>query len=117
MLHAGLGLMHAIGNVTGGLYHDLPHGLILIRCMDAVLDYNQPVSGEKYAEINPMVDTVRALSHAYQESLNLPDVTVQQDDLSLLAQRAFENVNAQTNPRDADPDAIEAIVKKAFHIP
>ncbi len=46
MLHAGLGLMHAIGNVTGGLYHELSHGLVLMRCMDAVLNFNN-------AKINP----------------------------------------------------------------
>lgn len=116
MLHAGLGLMHAIGNVTGGLYHDLPHGLILIRCLDAVLDYNQPVSGEKYQKINLLVDEIQEIAREQFSSLSIPEVTIEPEDLSLLAERAAKNVNAETNPRPASPEEIADIVQNAFNI-
>lgn len=116
MLHAGLGLMHAIGNVTGGLYHQLPHGLILMRCLDAVLDYNQPVTGEKYQRIRPMVEDVRDLAHQQFQELSVPEITIQTSDLVLLAERAAANVNAETNPRPATPEDIQQIVRTAFHV-
>ena len=116
MLHAGLGLMHAIGNVTGGLYHDLPHGLILIQCMDAVLEYNMAVTGAKFGQIEPMVSSIRELSARYQGMLNIPDVSISRKDLAALAERAFVNVNAKTNPRTANPEDIEDMVRKSFII-
>lgn len=116
MLHSGLGLMHAIGNVTGGLYHELPHGLILIQCMDAVLEYNMPVVGEKYTRIEGMVADMRDLSAHYRNLLDIPGVCVENKDLPALAQRAHVNVNAKTNPREADPAAIQTIVRKSFMV-
>jgi alcohol dehydrogenase class IV len=116
MLHAGLGLMHAIGNVTGGLYHELTHGLVLLQCMDAVLAYNMPASGEKYSRVESMVETIRRISADTRKTLSAPDITVKKEDVDLLAERACENVNAKTNPRPADPEAIAGIVYKAFMI-
>lgn len=116
MLHAGLGLMHAIGNVTGGLYHDLPHGLVLISCMDAVLEFNRPASGPKYRRITPLVDRIRSLSTDYFKTLSIPDVVVRTQDLEVLAERAAANVNAKTNPRPASPEEIIAVVRDAFLI-
>jgi alcohol dehydrogenase len=116
MLHAGLGLMHAIGNVTGGLYHELPHGLILIQCMDAVLEYNLPVTGEKFKQIESMVNSIRDLSAHYQDILKIPDVRIQKHDLPILAERAHVNVNAKTNPREADPEVIKIIVQESFMV-
>jgi len=116
MLHAGLGLMHAIGNVTGGLYHELPHGLILMSCMDAVLDYNQPAAGKKYRQIGPLVDRIRSLTEAYFQQLSIPEVVVRSEDLDTLAERAAVNVNAKTNPRPAGPEEIQGVVRKAFRV-
>lgn len=116
MLHAGLGLMHAIGNVTGGLYHDLPHGLVLMSCMDAVLQYNQPAVGPKYQRIQPLVDRIRSLTEDYFQELSVPDVVVRSGDLDALAERAAANVNAKTNPRPAAPEDIKAVVRKAFQV-
>ena len=114
MLHAGLGLMHAIGNVTGGLYHQLPHGLILMRCMDAVLEYNAPVMGEKFARIEHLVERVHGDAEALFAELAAPDVEVAEADLALLAERAVANVNAETNPRPAMQEDVERLVRRAF---
>jgi len=116
MLHAGLGLMHAIGNVTGGLYHQLPHGLILMRCMDAVLEYSAPVAGEKFSRIEPLVEQVRDDVETLFAELAVPDVKVAEADLPLLAERAVVNVNARTNPRPAGEDNVIAIVRECFRI-
>jgi alcohol dehydrogenase len=114
MLHAGLGLMHAIGNVTGGLYHKLPHGLILMRCMDGVLAFNEPVAGEKVSRIKPLVSRVQGDVEALFAKLVVPDVEVAEADLPLLAERALANVNAKTNPHPATRDDVEALARRAF---
>lgn len=114
MLHAGLGLMHAIGNVTGGLYHDVPHGLILMRCMDPVLEYNRPAIQERLSRVQPLVDRIRADATDLLERFGAAPVTIDAEDISLLAQRAAVNVNAKTNPRPATEDDIESLVRQAF---
>lgn len=116
MLHAGLGLMHAIGNVAGGLYHELPHGLILVRCMDAALEFNAPVAGEKFSLIEPLVEQVQSDVEALFAELAVRDVKVSEADLPLLAERAMANVNAKTNPRPATQDDIEMLARQAFVI-
>ena len=116
MLWAGLGLMHAIGNVTGGLYHELPHGLILMRCMDAVLEFNAPVAGVKFSRIEPLVKRVRGDVEVLFAELVVPEVKVAEADLPLLAERAVANVNARTNPRPATRDDVEALARQAFVI-
>jgi alcohol dehydrogenase class IV len=116
MLHAGLGLMHAIGNVTGGLYHQLPHGLILIRCMEAVLEYNRPKIKGRLSHIKPILDQVHTEIDALLAQLSITDVEIRQVDVVTLAKRALANVNTKTNPRLATQEDIEAIVQQSFVI-
>lgn len=116
MLYAGLGLMHAIANVIGGLYHELPHGLILMRCMDPVLEYNRPALGQRFARLEPLVERVRGDGETLFAELAVPDVEIAQADLPLLAERAVVNVNAKTNPRPAKRDDVELLARQAFVI-
>jgi alcohol dehydrogenase class IV len=116
MLHAGLGLMHAIGNVTGGLYHEWPHGLILMRCTAPVLKFNRPVLGRKFARIEPLVEQVRGDVEALFAELAVPDVRVAEADLPLLIKRAAANVNARTNPREFTPEELEGVVRESFTV-
>jgi len=116
MLHAGLGLMHAIGNVVGGLYHHLPHGLILMQCMDAVLEHNRPEIEVKLSQIQPILDQIHKDVDALLQQLTLPELEIHLADLATLAQRALENVNAKTNPQHTTREEIEAIVRKSFAI-
>jgi len=116
MLHAGLGLMHAIGNVTGGLYHDLPHGLILMRCMNAVLEYNQPNVGGKFDEVSELVEKILQITDHQFQRMEVPKIIVEEKDLQLLAQRAVANVNAKTNPRPAGIEEVKKLVEQSFEI-
>ena len=116
MLGAGLGLMHGIGNVAGGLTHDA-HGLILTRLLDAVMAFNAPaIPPEKLARIKPFVDAVRALAAEKFQALNVPVVRMREQDLSKLAERAFVNVNSKTNPRPYTREDIVAIACQSFQI-
>jgi alcohol dehydrogenase class IV len=114
MLHAGLGLMHAIGNVVGGLYHDLPHGLILAECMPGVLRYNRPVTADRLARIEDVVAEMQNLLEVWFGRLAVEKVSVEEDDLPLLAERAAANINARTNPRPAEKDQILDLARQAF---
>ena len=114
MLHAGLGLMHAIGNVTGGLYHQVPHGLILMRCMDSVLAFNQPAAGDKYQAIQDLVKKLREITSRLFIRLSVPEVRIAEADLEQLAKRAVENVNAITNPRPANTEQVNQLVRDSF---
>ncbi|MGD1993000.1 MAG: iron-containing alcohol dehydrogenase [Anaerolineae bacterium] len=116
MLGAGLGLMHGIGNIAGGLTHD-PHGLILARLLDPVMDFNAPaIPEEKLERIAPFVETVRALTLEKFEALDVPQVEMQAADLPILAERAAVNVNSETNPRGYTTEDIIAIAREAFEI-
>jgi alcohol dehydrogenase class IV len=116
MLHAGLGLMHAVGNVVGGLYHQLPHGLILAGCMPVVLDYNRIDIADRLAQVESRVEKLQSQIDVWFERLQIGGVSVDEADLSLLAERAASNVNAATNPRPANEDDIRALVRAAFDV-
>jgi alcohol dehydrogenase class IV len=116
MLSAGLGLMHGIGNVAGGLTHDA-HGLILARLLDPVMAFNEPaIPAERLARIQPFIDTLRALALEKVEELNVPEVKMREQDLPDLAERAFDNVNSKSNPRLYTREDIVAIARQSFQI-
>ena len=114
ILHAGLGLMHAIGNVTGGLYHDLPHGLILVRCMDTVLEFNRREVESKLARLSHLLTRFRGDTKTYYKQLDVPEVEIAEADIPLLVTRALSNVNAKTNPRLATQEEIEVMARRSF---
>ena len=112
----GLGLMHGIGNVTGGFTHD-DHGLILARLLDAVIAFNEPaIPAEKLARVKPFTDIVRTLALRTFEELNIPQVKMSALDLPLMAQRAAVNPNSRGNPRSFTEEDIIAIARQSFQI-
>ncbi len=116
MLGAGLGLMHGIGNVTGGLTHDA-HGLILARLLEPVLAFNEPaIPMTKLSRLQPFLEAVQALIQDKFGTLNMPDIELEEADLDILAQRAADNVNSKTNPRPFTREDIVRIVRRSFRI-
>jgi alcohol dehydrogenase len=116
MLNAGLGLIHAIGNVMGGLDHRLTHGLILAQCMPAVLAYNQPAIDDRLKRVSGLIERLRSISEQWLQVLEVERVAVREQDLALLVERALGNVNAGTNPRPVRAEAVEEIVRRSFEI-
>jgi alcohol dehydrogenase class IV len=116
MLGAGLGLMHGIGNIAGGLTHE-PHGLVLARLLDPVMAFNEPaIPAEKLARVRGFVDTIRSLAQEKFEELHVPEVAMREEDLPVLAERAADNVNSKTNPRPYTEADIIAIARQSFVI-
>ncbi len=112
----GLGLMHGIGNVTGGFNH-ADHGLILARLLDPVIAFNEPaIPKDKLSKIKPFTDVVRELAFATFEKLNIPQVELAEQDLPLMAERAAVNPNSRGNPRSFTQEDIIDIARQSFKI-
>jgi alcohol dehydrogenase class IV len=84
-----------------GKDHDLLHDLILAQCVGVVLDYNRPVIADKLAQIEGMVEQLRAEKEDLFERLRVGRVSLSEMDFAFLAESAATNVNANTNPRSA----------------
>ena len=116
MLGAGLGLMHGLGNVAGGLTHD-NHGLILASLLEPVLAFNESaIPTAKLARIYPYLAAIRRLIREKFQGLDVPQVRLREEDLALLAGRAYQNVNSRTNPRPFTLEDLMGIARQSFHI-
>ncbi|MFN2291710.1 MAG: iron-containing alcohol dehydrogenase family protein [Anaerolineae bacterium] len=116
MLGAGLGLMHGLGNVAGGLTHDA-HGLILASLLEAVLAFNESaIATAKLARIHHHLGAIRRLIGEKFQELNIPRVRLREDDLALLAGRAYQNVNSRTNPRPFTLEDLMDLARQSFQI-
>ncbi len=113
MLYSGLGLIHALANTVGGIYHDLQHGLIILYLLKEVLQFNMPaISKHKYDDVKQQMGKIlNAL-----ETVQIPEVEIREKDIPLIVERGEKNINAPTNPRDFSPADIEGIVRESFKI-
>jgi alcohol dehydrogenase len=135
-LHAGmafsnslLGIGHALAHPIGGLY-DVNHGSVNAVLLPEVLRYDFPVVREKLPEMavafghgpendcrvvqEMILDTTATLLEAAGSPGSLRSLGVQEEDLLLLAQRAFRDVCLLTSPRETDVDDLLALLKRAF---
>jgi alcohol dehydrogenase len=124
-----LGIGHALAHPIGGLY-DVNHGSVNAVLLPEVLRYDFPVVREKLPEMavafghapendyrvvqEMTLDTIATLLEAAGSPGSLRSLGVQEDDLLLLAQRAFRDVCLLTSPRETDVDDLLALLKRAF---
>ena len=119
MLHAGLGLIHAIANTLGGLYPHLPHGWIIIPLLGKVSEFNRPANPDKFAKIERYIYKIEAGIHRMAEQGGLedfPSVSIQREDLELLIKRSLNNINATTNPVDFTYQDVKEIIIQSFQL-
>jgi alcohol dehydrogenase class IV len=118
MLYAGLGLMHAIANTVGGMYHDLPHGLIIARLIENVMQYNsEAISQIKYQNGKRHIEEIMRIIHGRVSATpKVPDVEILEGEIDLIVARSMANVNAAANPRAIAPDAVEKIIRRSFYL-
>jgi len=135
-LHAGmafsnslLGIGHALAHPIGGLY-DANHGRVNAVLLPEVLNYDFPVVRQKlpematalghhdpedYREAQEMTqETVLTLLEAANVTGGLRKIGVKEEDLPLLAQRAYKDVCLLTSPRQTDEDDLLTLLKRAF---
>jgi len=115
--------VHCLAEAIGGLYGH-PHGYCCADSMPPVMDYNLPVSSEKYARLarafgiatDGLSDAELArLAIEYVRQLNrdldVPPMRqlIRAEDLQLLGQKAEQNTSTPSNPRAVDADAFAAM--------
>jgi alcohol dehydrogenase len=116
MLGAGLGLMHGIGNIAGGLAH-AAHGLVLTRLLQPVLEFNRPaIAPHKLQRIQPFIEQIVPLAEKKLVEFNVAPVRLAKEDLPLLAHHAARNVNSKTNPRSFQETDILQLAQNSFQL-
>ena len=122
--NVGLGIVHSMAHGLSALY-DTPHGVACAILLPVGLEYNKPVSGERYRAIGkamevPYIDSmndedaanatiaaVKQLSKDVGIPENLKGI-LKEEDVQFLAESAFADACCPGNPRDTSlPEIIE----------
>lgn len=126
--NVGLGIVHSMAHCLGAVY-DTPHGVANAILLPTVMEYNAPVTGEKYKYIaaamgvqgtenmtqeeyrKAAVDAVKKLSADVGIPANLKEI-VNPADLDFLAESAYADACRPGNPRDTSVKEIKELYKK-----
>jgi len=114
---------HCLAEAIGGLYGH-PHGYCCANSMPPIMEYNLPVSTDKYARLAHAfaiapdrssdaelallaIEFIRQLNR----DLAIPPMRqlIRAEDLQLLGQKAEQNTSTPSNPRPADAAAFTAM--------
>lgn len=126
--NVGLGIVHSMAHCLGAVY-DTPHGVANAILLPTVMEYNAPVTGEKYREIaramgvadvdsmsqdeyrKAACDAVRQLGKDVGIPADLKDI-VKEEDLDFLAESAYADACRPGNPRETSVEEIKELFKK-----
>ncbi|MDE7229027.1 MAG: lactaldehyde reductase [Oscillospiraceae bacterium] len=126
--NVGLGIVHSMAHPLGALY-DTPHGIANAIILPTVMEYNAPMTGEKYRDIakamgvkgtenmsqdeyrRAAVDAVKQLASDVGIPATLKDI-VKPDDIAFLAQSAYDDACRPGNPRDTSVEEITGLYNK-----
>ena len=125
--NVGLGIVHSMAHPLGALY-DTPHGIANAIILPTVMEYNAPVTGEKYKYIaiamgvkgvenmtqeeyrQAAIDAVKQLSTDVGIPSTLQGI-VKEEDIAFLAESAYNDACRPGNPRDTSIEEITALYK------
>lgn len=128
--NASLGLVHAMAHAMGGLLGS-PHGLCNALLLESVIQFNYPTAvnrydriaktmGIKLADSHPdehcgkLLEGIASLSQQAGIKRGISNLGVSPATIPQLAQNAFNDACAVTNPRPAGTKEIEAIYERAL---
>ena len=125
------GAAHAMSQSAGGV-HDAPHGQLTARLLGPVMEYNhagEPVRFARMAEAfgldtrgKPVWRAAEmAVEYVHQltkdvEILSLEELGFAEDEIPMLADKAFADPQTIGNPRDVDAAAYRRIYAQAFEL-
>jgi len=125
------GAAHAMSQTAGGV-HDAPHGALTARLLGPVMEYNHPGEPERFARMAAAfgldvrgVSTWRAAEmaveyvHELTRDVDIPsmqELGFSEDEIPMLADKAFADPQTIGNPRDVDAAAYRRIYKQAFDL-
>jgi lactaldehyde reductase len=125
--NVGLGIVHSMAHPLGALY-DTPHGVANAIILPTVMEYNAPVTGDKYKYIaiamgvkgvenmtqeeyrKACVDAVKQLSTDVGIPTTLKGI-VKEEDIPFLAESAYNDACRPGNPRDTSVEEIAALYR------
>ena len=120
----GLGAVHSLSHALGALKSpSLHHGTLNAVLLPAVLRFNEPAVGEKYAVLRQTLDLAPTADlGAFIEELNarlalprrLRDMGVTREIFDAMAQAAFADHSTPTNPRPATVADFQVILEAAY---
>lgn len=120
--NVGLGIVHSMAHPLGALY-DTPHGVANAIILPTGMKYNAPCTGEKYRDIakamgvegtekmtqdeyrKAAIDAVKKLAADVGIPSDLKDI-VKPEDISFLAQSAYDDACRPGNPRETSVEEI-----------
>ena len=120
----GLGLVHSISHMVGGLY-DTPHGLTNAIILPAVLKYNKPkleskfqqiasACGAKTEDFNGLMEWIYDLYSEFKIPKSLGAIGVRKQDIGKLTEMILEDICLPTNPRPISKASLETLLSKAI---
>jgi choline dehydrogenase len=123
------GAAHAMSQTAGGV-HDAPHGALTARLLGPVMEYNHSGEPERFARMAAAfgldtrgVSTWRAAEmaveyvHQLTKDVEIPGMQqlgFSEDEIPMLADKAFADPQTTGNPRDVDAAAYRRIYQQAF---
>ncbi|HXQ81954.1 MAG TPA: iron-containing alcohol dehydrogenase [Opitutaceae bacterium] len=120
----GLGAVHAMSHPLGALRGvTVHHGTANAILLPAVLRFNAPSAGSKYARMRlslglPAGSDVALFFERLAGRIGLPSslraIGVAREELPALAEAAAMDFSARTNPRPADADAYLRLYQEAY---
>ena len=126
--NVGLGIVHSMAHCLGAVY-DTPHGVANAILLPTVMEYNAPVTGDKYKYIavamgvegaekmteaeyrTAAVEAVKKLAADVGIPADLKAI-VKAEDLAFLSESAFADACCPGNPRDTSVAEIAELYKK-----
>ena len=125
--NVGLGIVHSMAHGLSALY-DTPHGVACAILLPLGLEYNAPVSGERYRAIGkamevPYIDSmndeeaakatiaaVKKLGADVGIPADLKEI-LKDEDVQFLSESAFADACCPGNPRDTSLEEIKALYR------
>jgi choline dehydrogenase len=125
------GAAHAMSQTAGGV-HDAPHGALTARLLGPVVEYNHAGEPERFARMARAfgldvqgVSTWRAAEMAVEyvhqltvdvEIPSMQELGFSEEEIPMLADKAFADPQTIGNPRDVDAAAYRRIYAQAFEL-
>lgn len=128
--NSGLGIVHSMAHALGAVY-DTPHGLANAMLLPYVMKYNGYVCPDLFRNmgramgmdmkelrdkdaVNKVVEKVYLMARHLEIPKTLREIGVKEEDIPLLAQKAYDDVCTPGNVRKASVEDIERLYKEMY---
>lgn len=128
--NVGLGIVHSMAHQLGALY-DTPHGVANALLLPYILEWNGEACPARFKDmgeafgfdmqgltdkeiVTKVVEAVRDLAIRLQIPQHIKDIGGKEEDIRMLAEKAYVDPCTGGNPREVTVDDLEELFHKAF---